>query len=57
MGIYNLLNKRTLKFKKANIDFIAKEMGLSKDRAEKVYKDWKKYYMHTRVDEGVNLYE
>ena len=52
MGIYNLLNKRTLKFKEDNIKFIAKEMGLSKIKAEEVYRDWKKYYINTSIDEN-----
>ena len=52
--IYDLLNRRTLKFKEENIKFISKKMGLDKFESEKIYKDWKNYYMNTTIDE--NLY-
>ena len=52
MEIYELLNKRTLMFKDKNINFISEKMKLGKIEAEKIYNEWKKYYMSTSLDEN-----
>jgi hypothetical protein len=51
MTIYDLLNKRTIKPKKENIEFISKQIGVNGIEAQKVYKKWKIYYMSTFIDE------
>lgn len=55
MKIYELLNKRTLQLKEKNIKFISKELRINKVEAEKVYVEWKRYYMASKIDENLQF--